>query len=277
VPHVLEGEIIAGGAATIQRQFIEPFAAFVTGRLGVRSLWPMQPGLPANIRGSLIHNALHRLYADCPSREQIRQWDEAEIENRTERAVQTTFRRYEQHADVMLQQLLRLEKVRVKYLLRGVISVDCERDDFCITSVELDMDLALAGLMIRVRVDRVDQDANKGRVILDYKTGVPKRLLDRDQNPKDMQLVVYACAFGENVSGIALFNIDSRDIALDEAGRDLSPKLDWDDSLADWKHQVEIAAQEIASGDVRINALQNAQQARPLSLLSRYRELLHER
>ena len=276
VPAVLPGEKIAGGAATIQRQFVEPFAAFVTGRLGVRGLWPMQAGLPPNIRGSLIHNALHRLYSDCPCREQIRQWDEAETDERTDKAVQAAFRRHEQHADAMLQQLLRLEKSRVKDLLRGVIALDCERDDFCISGVEQDVELTLAGLAMRLRVDRIDSDPAKGQIILDYKTGVPKRLLDRDKNPKDMQLVVYARALGENVSGIGLFNIDSRDIALDAAGRDLSPKLDWDSSLADWKSQVEIAAQAIASGDIRISALQNAQQARPLSLLSRYRELLHD-
>jgi len=279
VPAILPGERIAGGAATIQRQFVEPFAAFVSGRLKVRSLWPMQAGLPANIRGSLIHNALQRLYSDCPSRDEIRQWDEAEIEKRTDSAVQATFRRHEQYADAMLQQLLRLEKIRVKQLLRGVISVDCRRDDFCISKVEEDIELTLAGLAIRLRVDRIDSvDSNSGKehIILDYKTGIPKRLLDRDKNPKDMQLVVYACALGESVSGFGLFNIDSRNIALDAAGRDWSANLDWDNALADWKDQVEIAAQEIASGDIRISVLQSAKQARPLSLLSRYRELLHE-
>jgi ATP-dependent helicase/nuclease subunit B len=276
VPAVLQDERIVGGAATIQRQFIEPFAAFVSGRLGVRGLWPMQAGLPANIRGSLIHNALHRLYSDCPGRDQIRQWGEAEIEDRTDKAVQAAFRRHEQHADTMLQQLLRLEKIRVKDLLRGVIAVDCGRDDFRISGVEQDLEITLAGLVMRLRVDRIDVDRNDGHIILDYKTGVPKRLLDRDKNPKDMQLIVYARAIGENVSGIGLFNIDSRDIALDAAGHDLSPKLDWDSSLADWQGQVENAAQQIASGDVRISALLNAQQARPLSLLSRYRELLHD-
>jgi RecB family exonuclease len=284
VPAVLESEIIAGGAATIQRQFIEPFGAFVSGRLGVRGLWPMQAGLAANVRGGLIHKALHRLYSDCPSREQIRQWNEAEIEARTDKAVLASFQRHEQHADSMLQQLLRLEKVRVKRLLRGVIEVDCGRDEFCISSVEQDFELRLAGLAMRLRVDRIDsvhnidsnRDRGKEHIILDYKTGMPKRLLDRDKNPKDMQLVVYAYAVGDSVCGIGLFNIDSRDIALDAACRDLSPKLDWDSSLADWKHQVEIAAGDIAAGDVRLSVLQNAQQARPLSLLSRYRELLHD-
>ena len=276
VPPVLQGERIVGGASTIQQQFTEPFAAFVSGRLGVRGLWPMLAGLPPNIRGSLIHNALQRLYADCPSREEIQQWDKVQIEQRTESAVQAAFRRHELHADSMLQQLLSLEKTRVKQLLQGVIRVDCSRKDFRVNTVEQAFDFTLAGLAMRLRVDRIDTGSDGQKIILDYKTGTPKRLLDREQNPKDMQLVVYACAVGEDVGGLGLFNIDSRSIALDAASRDLSPKLDWDSSLANWKHQVEIAAREIAAGDIRINAFSNAQQARPLGLLSRYRELLHE-
>ncbi len=280
VPPVSQPERITGGAATIQKQFVEPFAAFVSGRLGVKVLWPMQAGLPANMRGSLIHNALQQLYSDRPCREQLRQWEAAEIEQRVDKAVQAAFRRHEQHADAMLQYLLRLEKQRVKQLLRGVISVDCEREDFCISGVEQSFDFSLAGLIMRLRVDRIDRVESNGRqehLILDYKTGVPKRLLDRDKNPKDMQLVVYACALKDSVCAIGLFNIDSREIALDAAGREFTPKLDWDNTLARWQEQVEIAAREIASGDLRINALQTTQQARPLGLLSRYRELLHAR
>jgi probable DNA repair protein len=276
VPPVLEGERIVGGANTIQQQLLEPFTAFVSGRLGVRGLWPMQAGLPPNIRGSLIHNALQRLYADCPSRNEIQQWDAAQIGQRAEAAVQNAFRRHEQHADNMLRQLLRLEKMRVKQLLQGVVRVDSNRDDFSIKAVEQELDVTLAGLAMRLRVDRVDTSGDRQQIILDYKTGTPKRLLDREQNPKDMQLVVYACAVAGDVGGIGLFNIDSRSIALDAASRDLSPKLDWDSSLTRWKHLVATAAAEIVAGDIRINARSNAQQVRPLALLSRYRELSHE-
>ena len=72
-------------------------------------------------------------------------------------------------------------------------------------------------------------------------------------------------------------NVDTRAIALDGVGRQLSPKLDWDDALARWKEIVTAAASAIAAGDVRINVLQNTQVARPLSILSRYRELLRDR
>jgi hypothetical protein len=79
------------------------------------------------------------------------------------------------------------------------------------------------------------------------------------------------------VSGIGLLNVDTRSIAMDGAGRELSPKLNWDDALARWKEKVTAAANAIAAGDVRINTLQNTQAARPLSILSRYQELLRDR
>ena len=136
VPAIGAEEIVAGGAATIQRQLQDPFAAFVTGRLGVRTLWPIVAGLPASLRGSLIHAALHRLYAQCPAGEQIRSWDDSEIASRCKLAVQSAFRSQERRADVVLRILLQLEKTRVNALLAGVVALDANRDDFKIHCVE---------------------------------------------------------------------------------------------------------------------------------------------
>jgi ATP-dependent helicase/nuclease subunit B len=276
VPSVGQGERVAGGAATIQRQFVEPFAAFTIGRLGVRPLWPITSGLPASIRGSLIHGALHQLYKDCPSSEQIKAWDETEIAQRSSRASKAAFWAQERNADAVLRRLLQLERARVELLLHSVIAADSEREGFCISSVEQEYDLDIAGLVMRLRVDRIDSNCSDQLLILDYKTGAPKRLLDRDLNPRDMQLVVYAMAAGAAVGGIGLLNVDSRGIELDAASRELTPKLDWDVALASWQEQVALAASEFAAGDVRINSLQTIQAARPLGLLSRFRELTSE-
>lgn len=277
VPDVGDNELVAGGAATIQRQLQEPFAAFVTGRLGVRMLSPIASGLTASIRGSLIHSALQHLYADCPSRDGIRGWSTNEIGERTSNAVHAAFRQQERNADPVLQILLSLEKERVQHLLQGVIALDAEREQFQIKSVEENVDASIGGIRIRLRIDRVDCDTDGEILILDYKTGAPKRLLDRSGDPKELQLVVYAFALAGPVSGIGLLNVDTRCIALDGVGRELSPKLDWDDALARWKEIVAAAASAIAAGDVRVNVLQNTQAARPLSILSRYRELLRDR
>jgi hypothetical protein len=88
-----------------------------------------------------------------------------------------------------------------------------------------------------------------------------------------MQLEVYARALPETVTAVGLINVDRRGVAIDAIGRDFAPDLDWDEAMADWKAQVDAAADEIRQGDVRINMQQNVQAARPLGLLSRIREL----
>ena len=277
IPGVRDDEIIAGGAATIQRQIQEPLAAFVHGRLAVRMLSPIASGLTASVRGSLIHSALHHLYADCPSSDDIRAWSSESIGKRSSNAVRAAFRSHERNADSVLRILLGLEKARVMHLLQGVIALDTERGKFQIKSVEKQVEASIGGIDIRVRIDRVDCDDDGAILILDYKSGSPKRLLDGNGDPKDIQLVVYAMALAGPVSGIGLLNVDTRSIELDQAGRELSPKLDWDDAFSRWKEKVALAAGEIAAGDVRVNAFQTTQAARSIGILSRYRELLRDR
>jgi len=131
-------------------------------------------------------------------------------------------------------------------------------------------------LPLRLRVDRIDRLKSGEIVILDYKTGSRKGFVGANGLPKDMQLVVYACAIDATVSDLGLVNIDSRSTSIDGAGKQLTPDLDWDEALVSWTALVETAAKQIQRGDVRINGRQNTQSARPLSLLSRIAELRHD-
>ncbi len=273
VPVVSSDEVISGGANTIQRQIVEPFAAFVYGRLGVRGLQTISAGLSASMRGNLIHDTLHRLYADLPSRLEISNWGKDALVKRIESALQKSFWRYERHADPVLKRLLALEQRRVHGLMQDLVDVDRAREDFEIAEVEGALETTLEGLQLNLRFDRIDRLRNGELLVLDYKTGIPKKFLDSDAVPKDVQLVVYACALEDPVGGLALVNIDTRQISIDGAGRDLTPELNWDDVLAQWKSQVRITASQLRGGDVRINGLQNTQATRPLSLLSRIGEL----
>jgi len=277
VPRFLTDESLLGGASTVQLQFVEPFAAFVTGRLGVRRLFPVEPGLPANIRGSLIHGALQKLYQSCPTQTEIQGWDDAVAEQRRQYAVSAAFLKLERHADATLVAVLQYEKQRVSELLKDVIALDIEREPFAITAVEQLLEGTIAELPLRLRVDRIDQDRQGKLIIIDYKSGAPKRLLGADGLPKDMQLVVYAYVAARPVAGIALLNIDARGVALDAVGEAFPAKTDLSEALPAWFAAVEKAANEIVGGDVRISALQTVTQARPLALLSRFRELQLER
>jgi ATP-dependent helicase/nuclease subunit B len=273
VPEVSVDESISGGATTINRQIADPFSAFAFGRLGIRSMPGITGGLAASLRGTLVHDALRNLYSDLPSRKDVDSWSESVLQKRIDSALKRAFWRHERHADPVLQQLYRLERRRVAHLLHGVISLDRKRDDFVVAEVEGSLEIEISGLRLRLRVDRIDRLADGDLVILDYKTGTRRPFLDRDGEPRDVQLVVYALGVRGAVAGLGLFNIDSRSIDIDGAGRSFTPDLDWDGILEQWKNDVVVAADALQRGDVRLNAQQNSQSARPLSLLSRIVEL----
>jgi hypothetical protein len=158
-------------------------------------------------------------------------------------------------------------------LLGNVIQVDRERESFSVDAVEASVDFSLRGVRLKLRIDRIDRFDDGAIAILDYKTGTSKKFLDSAGDPVDVQLAVYACALPNPVAALALYNIDSRAIALNGAGRDSMNVAEWEESLTRWAEQVERAAVELAAGDVRVRFWQNVRDARALNLLSRYGEL----
>ncbi len=274
-PRAERGETLFGGAATINRHFRDPFAAFAHGRLGVRLLAPFSTGIAPPLRGNLVHAALHALYRDRPGRDDVAGWSEREIAARIARAVDAAFRRDLRHADSILENLLEIEKHRTERLLHRVVEIDRQREAFTIDSVESDMACELGGFNLTLRCDRIDRDADGSLVILDYKTGSRKRFLARGE-PRDVQLVVYSMLVREPVAGLGLFNVDSKETLIDGTGPSLGDADEWPDRLRVWQGTVTGAVERMAKGDVRLNVLQSSEDARPLALLSRFAEVRRE-
>ena len=272
-PPVGKDERLVGGAGTIQRQLTDPIAAFIGGRLGARALDEQATGLPALLRGNLIHDALYRLYLDKPARRDIAAWDD--VDRRVGDAIEFAFARHERHADAVLLRLLAMERQRVAALLREFMRVDIERGDFGVDSVERTVQFSESGVRLELRIDRIDRLPDGGVAIIDYKTGAEKTFLNRDGEPKEYQLVAYALALDEPVAWLALANVDSRVVGFHGAGA--ADHEDWAELLAQWSDTVREACAGIARGDVRLNLRQSVEEARPLNPLSRFTELRNER
>ncbi|MFQ5982859.1 MAG: PD-(D/E)XK nuclease family protein, partial [Woeseiaceae bacterium] len=275
-PAVQEPEALAGGAYTVQRQARNPFSAFAFGRLGIAEIDSVVSGLSPKMRGSLLHAALHALYADKPSQADIRQWIGSDARNRISDAVEKALKRYRWQADAVLRRILALEQDRLCDILYEFVVAETGRSTFQVESVERDLDYHQFGVRLKIRPDRVDRLADDSLLIADYKTGLKKNLLDRSGDIKDLQLAVYACAHNDNVGALALINVGSRSIDYDSAGGseewDAKRADQWPDRLRAWRERVARATQQIAAGDVRINLNLKTADARPLNILCRFEE-----
>jgi len=276
VPPVGAGEKISGGAGTIQRQLSDPIAAFAHGRLGAKFIYPQAVGIPAPMRGNLIHHALHKLYIDLPSSEAIRAWTDEDLADRIDAALDFAFARQQRNTDAVLQQLLFLERHRIAELLTQFVAVDGRRGEFRINAVEGVLEFVAGHVRLPLRFDRIDTQDDGSIAILDYKTGSKKQLINKNGEAQEIQLFVYAAATDAAVAALALVNVDTREISFNGAGHGYTNSDEWPELLQRIKEQVFAACGELAGGDVRINIEQGLTAARPLNLLSRYSELRHD-
>ena len=272
VPAVKPSEEIAGGTATIQRQLTDPFSAFASGRLGISAVPRLAYGLPASVRGRIIHSALAELYRGVNSLDDLRAIDEGDLDQRVRTATRNASAWLDSRADLVVRQLLQFERRRMADLLRAVVDLDLSRPPFNIVGLETPIALAAGNIEMSLRADRIDRDS-AGLIILDYKTGRYRKFLGSDGDPADMQLVAYACAIDEPISGLALVNVDSRHVDISGAGIELSAEINWEEALGRWQADVHRALDELQNGDVRVNGALSSKELRPFGLLSRVQEL----
>ena len=279
-PPLAVGERVRGGAYTVQSQFTEPFTAFAIGRLGVRAMPAIEVGLSASLRGTIVHRALGVLLPAGLSQAEMRSWQAGERARRVASAVESALSMHFRHADTVVERLLSLERRRLERLLQLFLDAELARPAFEIRAVETALRLVRRGVALDLRVDRMDRLHDGSLLVIDYKTGAPKRLLTAQGTPAEWQTVVYAMALDEPVGGLALVNLDSRGIVYRGIGADLPWNAlghdEWALRLAGWSHSVDEALGCIAAGDARVNVALSASRSRPLNVLSRAEALKRE-
>ena len=269
----LERERVFGGAGTVERQMTEPFGAFAYGRLGIRGLDPQALGIPALLRGNLVHDTLFRLYQNLPSASQLREIGDDELVATVSDAADAAVQRYLRNSGAVLLNLLQLEQKRIVDVVSAFVKLDRARGEFDVAALEGALEFRHADLRLDLSFDRIDRYPDGSIAILDYKTGNPRQLLLRDGSVKDPQLFVYASATSEPVSMLAFANVNPREPGFSGAGKGFTNDEDWPGLLASMRDAISAACDDLIAGDVRIVADQGAASARRLNVLSRYTEL----
>ena len=176
-----------------------PFQALATVRWAANP-WP-EPltGLTAMERGTLVHDALEAFWDVVGTQARLvgLAADEAAFAAQIDAAAAAAIaalraeRREQIPAVVIAGERQRLART-VRDWLR---EVDCVRPPFTVRATEMDATLALPGLDLRLRFDRVDALDDGGVALIDYKSGsaVPPGKWFEDR-PQALQLALYTLA-----------------------------------------------------------------------------------
>ena len=239
-----------GGTRILSDQAACPFRAFARHRLAAESLEEPVDGPDARTRGILLHTLMKELWSELKGSEGLLGDCSAAIERAATVAVREAG---------LEEPFAGLERKRLAKLAREWLEVERERPPFAVVAMEEKRKLAVAGLELNGRIDRMDRLEAGGHALIDYKTGRTSPVEWLGQRPDDPQLPLYALNAGEAISVVAFARLktcEMRYMGFSDR-KDLIPDVklakDWDGLMDGWKKEVEFLGAGFASGDARVD------------------------
>ena len=239
-----------GGTRILSDQAACPFRAFARHRLAAESLEAPVAGLDARARGMLLHTLMKELWSELKGSEGI----QGDCGPAIERAAAAAVREAK-----LEEPFAGLERKRLAKLAREWLDVERERPPFVVVAMEEKRKLAVAGLELNGRIDRMDKLERGGHALIDYKTGRPTPNEWLGERPDDPQLPLYALNAKEEIAAVAFAKLKTGEMRYMgfSQGKDVIPEVkqakDWDALVDGWKKEVEALGSGFASGDARVD------------------------
>ncbi len=260
-----------GGARILELQARCPFRAFAELRLKATALAEPAAGIDPRLRGSIAHRALELFWQETKDSTSLQALAPTLRQARVADCVRQAM------AGTLLadcgERTRALEAEWQQAALQGLVEADCERAPFSVIGRELPLAGQCGGLSFSLRVDRVDE-VNGQAVIIDYKTGKPKRSHWANARLEAPQLPLYAMLYPQTVAAIAFARLQPQESSYISVGAEagLLPGLqlagkfslskeqgaghDWDEITRQWAGWLAALATAYRSGDARVDPKQ---------------------
>ena len=265
-PALVPGSAVRGGTRLFQYQAACPFRAFATLRLDARTPEEPEPGLDAKARGMLLHAALEVLWNTLGSHAALCGMAEASLMNAISAAVHAALEELARDRSQTLTGRFReIETKRLTRLLRTWLEEEKARAPFRVVAAEQKTTIALGGLVVEGRMDRVDELEDGTRVILDYKSGKTSIKSWEGERPDEPQLPLYAIDMRQRqpVAAVLFAQLRTGDLGFNGlASRiGIAPKLkpvgdteaEWQTQLDTWRTTLTTLAEAYRAGDARVD------------------------
>ena len=249
-------EQISGGTALLANQAKCPFKSFAEHRLRAKESSQTHDGLDAKTRGQIIHKVMELLWQKLQSQEALFTLDSASLEHHIDTAIHSALEPLsQQHPETFPELVRTVEYTRLKRLALSYLEWEKQRSPFTISALEQSFTINLAGLDFNVRVDRLDEVADK-KWVIDYKSSLPSSRPWYEDRPKEPQLLLYAL-LDKEINALLLMQIKAGKIVCSGFSEEkqsvsgissLKKEETWDDCRAHWHNQLTHLAQEFQEG-----------------------------
>lgn len=198
-----DDERYGGGTYLFKLQAACPFRAFAELRLGATAPAFTESGLGAQDRGRLMHGILNIIWKKLGTQEALQALSEREEADLVQTIVHEELERFAKFRQALRnRKFFQIEQNRIRRMIAEWLALERQRAPFTVLEQEEKQRVAVGGINIDIREDRVDVLENGERVILDYKTGSASPKFWEGERPDDPQLPIYTVVAESPVAGL---------------------------------------------------------------------------
>ena len=263
---------VSGGSSLLEAQSNCPFSAFARQRLKVAPLRASVIGLSSADRGTLLHEALYVLWGELEDHQGLAALHAASQDAAISRAVEAAIQAGRRKMGRLLNgSFWALESERMATLLQEWLAIERQRGAFKVAAREHSLELKLDRLQLKLRVDRIDELPDGGRVIIDYKSSKSKTSDWMGERPARPQLLLYGVAEPESTAALSFAQVrpgECRYVGLGrvEAAKGVKTDLgaaqkagmlveNWEQLNERWREILTALAEDFLSGNAAVEPL----------------------
>jgi ATP-dependent helicase/nuclease subunit B len=253
------GAVLPGGMERLRVQQECAFRAQAQWRLGATPPVTLTDGMPARLRGMLLHSLLEGLWRELQGQQQLLQLDPAAQDELVARHWRSAVQRQASAgAGWIAPSVLERERLRAARLLELVLEIERQREPFVVLECEHETRWQGAQAALRTRIDRIDRSHGGDQLLVDYKSGTAGSIRLHEGEARPLQLALYATALANTplaVCGAALLVLKPAELGYTgvvASGTSLPGRVreieDWPNAQAHWAEQLEALLQTHLAG-----------------------------
>jgi ATP-dependent helicase/DNAse subunit B len=182
--------------------------SFAHHRLRAEKLDEPDIGIDNMSRGSLVHTVLELFWNKTVDQQTLLSLTEEALVSSLRDAVSGALERLEKERRYDLPpRQKQIERRRLFLLARLWLEMESRRKPFRVVASEKSHQIKIGDLLIRTRIDRVDELDDGTCAIIDYKTGQPDPLQWLDDRVTEPQLPSYCLGMSQDQIGAVMFAV----------------------------------------------------------------------